>query len=314
VVTKLKNNSLKQNKTAARLLKRAAVFIAIFIIYSGVLGPRIISHGLVNKDGFQIYGGLGKSLLFGILALSILIYRNKKYVTLKNWHYTNLIWIIFSILAFYGAWQGVGKLIHGATGTNWPIFINIAIIASIVFALGGCFGSANLRTLTKAYKKELKITLALIVSFYIFLYLVYGLWQFLSLIILHCVKWLMSLVGPTSTIIPPRTLVFNKFGIQIAEYCSGIESIALFTALYALVGILDWAKLNHKKFIYIFPIGLIVLFVFNILRVFILILGGYYINPKIAFSLFHTYAGMLFFILYSIIFWGVSYKWMLQKD
>jgi exosortase/archaeosortase family protein len=112
-------------------------------------------------------------------------------------------------------------------------------------------------------------------------------------------------------ILPPRTLLFNKFGINIIEYCSGIESIALFTGLYALIGVLDWQRFNHKRVIYIFPIGLIILFLFNILRVFVLILGGYYINPSIAFSLFHTYAGMVFFILYSIIFWAVSYKSLL---
>jgi exosortase/archaeosortase family protein len=56
-----------------------------------------------------------------------------------------------------------------------------------------------------------------------------------------------------------------------------------------------------------------VLFGFNILRVFVLILGGYFINPHIAFSLFHTYAGMIFFIIYSALFWGVCYKYMLRN-
>jgi len=314
VVTKPKHDFLKHNKTAVQIYKRAAVFLAIFIIYSGFLGPRIISHGLVNKDGFEIYGGLGKSLLFGVLALALLIYRNSKHVTLASWRKTNIIWLVLSLLTFYGAWYGVGKLISGQTGSGWPLFINASIVGSIIFALGGCFGPSNLRTLAKAYKKELKIALLLIIGFYAFLYLVYGLWQFLSGIVLHCVKWLMGILGIPSTIVLPRTLVFSKFGINIAEYCSGIESIALFSALYALVGILDWRVLNHKKYLYIFPVGLIVLLIFNILRVFILILGGYYVNPKIAFSLFHTYAGMVFFILYSLIFWAVSYKWMLQED
>jgi exosortase/archaeosortase family protein len=59
--------------------------------------------------------------------------------------------------------------------------------------------------------------------------------------------------------------------------------------------------------------ALLLLFGLNILRVYVLVMAGYYINPQIAFSLFHTYAGMVFFIIYSGIFWAVSYKWMLQK-
>jgi len=218
------------------------------------------------------------------------------------------------VLAILGAWFGVGKLIGHAGGANWPIFVHVCLLSSIVFAAGAVFGPANLRSLARAYKRELAISLGLAVAFYAFLYIVYGLWQVLAAVVLHCVQWLMNRVGVQSVIVPPRTLVFDKFGIDIAQYCSGIESIALFTAVYALVGVLDWWRFNHKRYLYIFPAALIILFVFNILRVAFLIAAGYYINPHIAFSLFHTYAGMVFFILYSIIFWGLSYAWMLQKD
>ena len=169
-----------------------------------------------------------------------------------------------------------------------------------------------MRLLLKTYRREALIAIGLGIAFYGFLTLVYHLWTFLSAAVLHIVRWLLGIFGLHSTVLPPRTLVFNKFGIEIAQYCSGIESIALFTALYALVGVLDWQRFNHKRYLYIFPAALIILFGFNILRVAFLIAAGYYINPHIAFSLFHTYAGMVFFILYSILFWAISYRWMLK--
>jgi exosortase/archaeosortase family protein len=163
----------------------------------------------------------------------------------------------------------------------------------------------------KTYKHELLLSLVLTVVFYGFLELVYNLWTVLAASVIHAVAWLLHLCGLTAVILPPRDLLLTKFGINIAQYCSGIESIALFTALYVLVGLLDWPRFKHSRYFILFPIGLMVLFGFNILRVFILILAGYYINPKIAFSLFHTYAGMVFFILYSAAFWGICYRYML---
>jgi exosortase/archaeosortase family protein len=299
---------------AAPLLTRTAVFLAVFVVFSGIIGPRIISHGLIGKDGFQIYGGAGKALLFGVLALLLLIQRKGPIVALKRWHWTNGLWLAMAILALLGAWAGVDELIAGVHGASWPIFVHVCLLASIVFAAGATFGPANLRLLTKTYKRELLISLGLAVVFYGFLYAVYGLWRVMATVVLHSVQWLMERVGPKSIIIPPRTLIFNKFGINIAEYCSGIESIALFTALYALIGVLDWQRFNHRKYLWIFPAALIVLFGLNILRVFVLILGGYYINPQIAFSLFHTYAGMVFFIIYSALFWALSYRWLLDSN
>jgi exosortase/archaeosortase family protein len=77
---------------------------------------------------------------------------------------------------------------------------------------------------------------------------------------------------------------------------------------------MDWKRLHVRRYFVVFPLALLGLFACNILRVFGLVMAGYYINPRIAFSLFHTYAGMLFFILYSAIFWALAYRHLLKKD
>jgi exosortase/archaeosortase family protein len=151
-------------------------------------------------------------------------------------------------------------------------------------------------------------------GFYLFLALVYGLWHVLAGVVLHSVRALLSAVGIHAVVLAPRTLLLNKFGIEIAQYCSGIESIALFAGLYTLIALTDFRRFNRKRLLLSLPIGLLLLFGVNILRVFILILCGYYINPHIAFSLFHTYAGMLLFVVYSAIFWKLSYNWMSNSN
>jgi exosortase/archaeosortase family protein len=136
----------------------------------------------------------------------------------------------------------------------------------------------------------------------------------MSATVLHVVRWMLASINHLNVkVLPPRTLLLSKFGVTVAQYCSGIESIALFSGLFFFIGVLDWVKLNHQRFIFVFIPALLVLFLLNILRVYLLILGGYYINPQIAFSLFHTYAGMIFFIIYSAVFWSVSYKRLLKE-
>lgn len=298
-------------KTIVPLLTRAVVFLGIFILISGLIGSRIISGGIVNKYGFAIYGGAGKAVLFAALAFALLAYRRGFKVKLSRWQPYNAAWLVLAALAFAGTWIGVTHLLQRQTSVYNVVSTHAFLLSSLILAAGGIFGPANLRRLFKNYKREALIAIGLGIAFYGFLTLVYGLWTVLSAAVLHSVRWLLGIFGLHSTVLPPRTLLFNKFGIQIAQYCSGIESIALFTGLYALVGVLDWPRLNHRKFLYIFAPALIILFGFNILRVAALIAAGYYINPHIAFSLFHTYAGMIFFILYSILFWAVSYRWML---
>jgi exosortase/archaeosortase family protein len=297
--------------TARQLLTRVGVFLSVFVVFSGIIGPRIVSHGLVEHDGFQIYGGAGKALLFGVLVLLLLTYRKDEKLQLNGWHPKQIIWLVLSVMALAVAWLGVDRLIAGHTAITWVLLTHAGIIVSVILAAGGTIGPRNLRALGKVYKKEILLSLTLAVLFYAFLYLVYGLWRVLATVALHSVSWLLGVIGIHSTILPPRTLLLSKFGINIAQYCSGIESIALFSALYGLIGVLDWRHFNHRKFLWIFLPALIVLFIFNILRVFVLILGGYYINPQIAFSLFHTYAGMVFFIVYSAVFWASCYKYML---
>ena len=296
------NTDSNNLKAIAPLIIRTVVFLAVFVLYSGLIGSRIIGGGILYKDHFGIYGGLGKSALFAAIAFVIMVVQHGYDLKLKSWRVFNLVWLILSILSYIGAWLGTDKLLAGNTSLVCVAIVQVLLIVSLVFAAGGIFGSANLRLLINKYKKELLYSLGLVVVFYGFLALVYGLWRVLATIVLHSVKWLLNLTGLSATIIPPRTLLLGKFGINIAQYCSGIESIALFTGLYALIGILDWRRFNHKKLLSIFPIALIVLFGLNIIRVYVLILGGYYINPHVAFSLFHTYAGMVFFIIYSTLF------------
>jgi exosortase/archaeosortase family protein len=285
-----------------------------FGLFSGIIGPHIIGHGIGYKYGFEIYGETGKGLLFSAVTFLLLAWRKKPLPILSAWRRTNVWWGIGALLALIAGWISINKLLDHHPEAIWAISVHVCILLAVLLLLCFSFGIQSLSILYKRYKKEVFFSIVLGALFVGFLYVIYGLWTVLASMALNSVRYLLDAVGVHSAYVPPRTLVFSKFGINVAQYCSGIESIALFTGLYGLIGVLDWQRFNHKKYLVIFLPALMVLFGFNILRIFALILGGYYINPQIAFSLFHTYAGMLFFIVYSILFWKVSYRWMLQKD
>lgn len=299
-------------KTITPLLKRGIVFLCFFLLITGIAGPKIIGSDVMFRDGFAYYGGIGKALIFGLIAFILLVRHNKSEVTLRPWKPALLGWLAASLGSFILAWISIDSLLADHRSVITLVGAHLGLLSSLVLAAIGCFGPKNIQMLAATYKREIITAIGLAVFFYVFLTAVYSLWEPLASVVLYGVNGLLGATGLPATILPPHTLMFDKFGITIAEFCSGIESIALFTSLYAIVGLLDWKRMNKRRYFIVFPFALLFLFGLNIVRVYGLIMAGYYVNPEIAFSLFHTYAGMVFFILYSALFWAVAYKHLLS--
>jgi exosortase/archaeosortase family protein len=304
---------MKLFKTITPPLWRVMVFLCLFVLISGLIGPRIISAGIMLRDGFGIYGGIGKAMIFGCIAFVLLARHSKKQFKINAWQRTQTGWFVAALVAFGIASGGIDGLIAGQQTWSNVVAAHGGLLLAVAFAGLGTFGVPNIRHLWHTYRQELVRAALLSVAFYVFLWVVYALWQPLASIVMWSVQGLLGITNLQAVVVPPNTLIFDKFGITIAEYCSGIESIALFTSLYAVVGLLDWPHVNRRRYFMIFPFALLMLFCLNIVRVYGLIIAGYYINPDIAFSLFHTYAGMVFFIVYSIIFWAIAYKYLVTK-
>lgn len=293
------------------IISRLAAFVLICVVYASILGPLITTSTAFKSYDFTYYGSIGKALLFGALTLGVLAYKKKGNLTLLPFEFAQWFWAVLSVVSFAGAWVG---FLHISNHQNLSIAISVHVLLWLSLLTAGVFvfGLANIKQLSRKLSREIRLSLLVTILFFGFLFAVYDLWRPLSYSVMYSVKFLMRIIGVHSQITSNMTLLFSKFSITISKYCSGIESIAFFTALYVLIGLTDWQKLIRKRYFALFFPGLVLLFAFNILRVFALILAGYYINPHIAFSLFHTYAGMVFFIVYSIVFWAFSYKFMLK--
>lgn len=295
---------------------RLVWFGAAFLILSGLIGSRIIGTSLLEDAKFWMYGGAGKALLFAVVVLAIMV--SKQTQPLKFTPPEPLIqnsWVGLSAVCFSLLLIILDSL---ASGAYHPALILMAhvLLWLVVVSLGlAVFGWSNIKRMAGHYRSEIGLTTLITAVFYALFNLIYSLWAVLAAVVLGAIRWLLLIAGLRVQVSPPRTLVLDKFGVTIEQYCSGIESLALFLGLFMLIAVLDWQRFNHGRLAVAFSIGLIGLFLCNILRVFLLIMAGYYINPAIAFSLFHSYAGMVLFIIYFWLFWRFSYPRVLKtKD
>ncbi len=104
-------------------------------------------------------------------------------------------------------------------------------------------------------------------------------------------------------VVDPATYVIGtpEFRVMVADSCSGIEGLVLITAFLALYGVLFRDELRLRRFgLVIWPIALLVSWLFNAVRITVLILIGVYVSPELAVNGFHSFAGWLMFTALSI--------------
>ena len=188
----------------------------------------------------------------------------------------------------------------------------LILLIILFFLVVLVFGFKFIKDFFKENKKGLGLVLIGTIITYIFIRQFQRLWPYFSGFVGKGVAFLLSLIGTTTLSFSGDlpVLAFKGFMVKIAQTCSGIDSIFIFTALYLGVLAWDWKILNKKKVIFMFFPGVIGAFAMNILRIFLLILIGAYISRDFALNVFHTNASAILFLIYFAVFWKLSYNWM----
>jgi len=106
----------------------------------------------------------------------------------------------------------------------------------------------------------------------------------------------------------------SRFGATIYKPCSGIDGLSLFLLLFILILLVEWKHVNKLRAFLILPIGLIGMFMVNILRIYLLFLVGIYISPSFAVGGFHSNIGWILFVVYFLMFEYFSYEWLRKKE
>ena len=107
-----------------------------------------------------------------------------------------------------------------------------------------------------------------------------------------------AIVGlfPDPVVEPAAFVVGTKrFAVDIAPGCSGYEGIGLIWVFLCSYLVLFRRSLRFPRALLLLPIGTVVVWLANALRIVALIAVGTWISPAIAFGGFHSYAGSLLF-------------------
>ena len=98
----------------------------------------------------------------------------------------------------------------------------------------------------------------------------------------------------------------NSFSIRIAPACSGVEGFALTTLFFVCYFYAFKEHLRFPNVWVLLPIGLLVSWALNVVRIAALFLIGMNGNPELAVNGFHSHAGWLTFSILAFTIIGVS--------
>jgi exosortase/archaeosortase family protein len=295
-----------------QFLLKTLIFIGLFIAFSFIIGQKIITSSLLEGFKISIYGRLGYILLFSIVGF-ILIYRKrlKEFEKFKH-KVKDFVILSFSFILLAGFYILELNIKTIPITAVTIIFVHILFMSIFLSLLCGVYGLGFVKSFFRKFKKETIYFLIFGIIMALLMNAVWSLWPYFSMVVLKIVSFMLKFVGNVQ-VINSTTMIYDGFAVQIAEACSGVYSIFIFTGLYLFAVFLDWKVMNKKKAALMFIPAVVGAFLANVLRVFLLMVVGAHVSREAALGLYHSYAGMIFFLLYFLIFWGIFYKWMKKK-
>ena len=303
-------------------LVKSVIFVVLFILIQLItmnLASKTFLPGEIKPFAMD---DLAEAVFFVLIIFLVL---NKEKI-LKIKEYSVRLWqrilSVFVIIALFPVYFQCKRFmlanIEIVKESLWFFtsleYLILFIILFFLFTL--VYGFKFIKDFFKEHKKGLGLVLIGSMIVYIVIKEFQKLWPYLSHFVSRAVYYLLNLIGTANLSFSGDLpiLSFNGFIVKIAQTCSGIDSIFMFTALYLGILAWDWKILNKKKAFWLFFIGVAGAFLMNIIRIFILILIGAYISKSFALNVFHTNASAILFLIYFAIFWKLSYNWMKKRS
>jgi len=304
---------LMRNPVSKSIVLRGLAAMGLCILISLAYGSVVVGGPVLYGLGFAFYGGLGYIAL-GLAAFFVIALRDSL--------------IEFRVAPRYSFLPIGLSLVLAAVFVRAVVFLNadpvlielnrvllgilLHLLFWLVFALiaYGLFGGAFIRAFVAAFRKPLLFCLGAGVVLYASMPLVWRAWPVLSFGVSRLVYGLATVFPGDALLTPPLSLRVQNFGVIIGESCSGVFSIFLFSALFALLIALDVRKIIPWRAAVLFVLAMVGLFLVNVLRVYLIVLVGALYDPALAVGLFHSYVGTVLFLLFFVAFVWYCAPWM----
>ena len=138
-------------------------------------------------------------------------------------------------------------------------------------------------------------------------------WLPLAKMTLWCTRQLLSLIYNDVYFDNEIAIVgAGDFAVQIAPECSGYEGMALITAFASVYLWLFRADLRFPRALLLMPVGIVVIWLVNVIRVTALIAIGVSFSPEIAVTGFHSQAGWISFSIVALGLIALSHRHLLS--
>jgi exosortase E/protease (VPEID-CTERM system) len=125
---------------------------------------------------------------------------------------------------------------------------------------------------------------------------VQSLWKPTAQLTFHLVNGLLLPLIPALEADPAElTLWTGRFAVKIADQCSGLEGLGLMLVFASSWLLLFRREYRFPRALLLIPLGLLLVFALNVLRLAVLILIGHSGHPGIAIYGFHSQAGWIAF-------------------
>ncbi len=307
---------MKLNKLFIKLVIFLASIYLIQLLLNIFIWPTSIYQYTLLPNGFFPFtkSNFLKAGIFAVFAF--ILYHRKGLLQLEN-HKISLkqtasflLLSLVSIPIYYIVRAYIKINLDYFSGNKTQALALIAIplvlfVASLFLAI---FNIKFTQDLLNKFKKTIPIFFSVGVLYYFIALYFQKLWPFFSKVVAVSAKGFFSLFYPTKIVLQPSGpfLTINNFKAIIGAPCSGIDSMLLFSTLYFLIFFLDFKKLKKKTMLLLFIPGVAGMFLFNLLRIFLLLLIGLYISPDFAVGLFHQNIGWLLFVVYFILFYMLT--------
>lgn len=132
-------------------------------------------------------------------------------------------------------------------------------------------------------------------------------WRPLAEITLLLAHRVLGLIYPNVVHDGPHALLGTpSFQVQIAPACSGFEGISLVSVFLAVYLWLFRKELRFPGALLLFPLGILVIWLANVVRIAALVIVGTSLSPEVAQAGFHSYAGWITFTLVALGLIGLS--------
>lgn len=333
---KNKWNEFKAKKGLYELVGRSILFFATLIaLYLGLMlwirhTPFFVQYLRIDTDFYlPFFTGLRKTdfLNAGIFSLIGFVLWNREYfknikVFKRNWNETILFSGLAILFIFMHYFLKYFITINPETAEQHILALTIMKQALTglfaVFLALAVYTQKFVWELIKDKWKSILIFFGIGTAYFFLIQFFQLIWYNLSYFVTISLRFMLGLTfdnvyfSPGNKLSGPR-LGASGFNVGISNECSGVDSMLLFLSLYILLLVLDWKRLNKKRMLILLVPGIIGTVLYNILRIYLLILVGIFIDPKFAVDVFHTNIGWMLFLIFFVVFWHFGSKWVYLK-